>query len=34
MTTRAIIENNTLLQGRSGATPTQLSQLLKCMEKK
>ena len=29
MTTRAIIENNTLLQGRSGATPTQLSQLLK-----
>ena len=29
MTTRAIIENNVMLQGRSGATPTQLSQLLK-----
>ena len=29
MTTRAIIENNIMLQGRNGATPTQLSQLLK-----
>jgi len=29
MTTRTMIENNTTFQGRQGATPTQLSQLIK-----